>query len=244
MAVGAKVRESHPDRNAQFEPSTRRRMKLTTPPVSVDTKKKDWWASCASTALVHDFPHREPFPTVSTIWAATRPGTWVATTTPPHSPSPPSADGGRRWESAPTRMLKNCSSPAYAGVSNGYRSHAWKHEATGVRRRNSSQGASAIPPGTSKWNKIEHRLFCHITKNWRGKTLRSFETNLQHSNRRRPSCESQARPYPTSQDTRSRDERSLAIATTSNYEIHPRSRALCLAFEVEHIISIKTLRCE
>ena len=33
-----------------------------------------------------------------------------------------------------------------------------------------------LPPGTSKWNKIEHRLFCHITNNWRGKPLRTFET--------------------------------------------------------------------
>ena len=36
--------------------------------------------------------------------------------------------------------------------------------------------ASHFPPGTSKWNKIEHRVFCHITQNWRGKPLRTFET--------------------------------------------------------------------
>ena len=36
-----------------------------------------------------------------------------------------------------------------------------------------------IPPGTSKWNKIEHRLFCHLTQNWRGKPLRTFETLVQ-----------------------------------------------------------------
>ena len=35
---------------------------------------------------------------------------------------------------------------------------------------------SHFPPGTSKWNEIEHRLFCHITQNWRGKPLRTFET--------------------------------------------------------------------
>ncbi len=38
---------------------------------------------------------------------------------------------------------------------------------------------SHFPPGTSKWNKIEHRLFCHITENWRGKPLRTFETVVQ-----------------------------------------------------------------
>lgn len=35
---------------------------------------------------------------------------------------------------------------------------------------------SHFPPGTSKWNKVEHRLFCHITQNWRGRPLRTFET--------------------------------------------------------------------
>ena len=66
---------------------------------------------------------------------------------------------------------------ADAGGSNGYRSRVWKHELqkfsdqTKLRLR-----VSHFPPGTSKWNKVEHRLFCHITKNWRGKPLRTFET--------------------------------------------------------------------
>ena len=64
---------------------------------------------------------------------------------------------------------------ADAGGSNGYRSRAWKHglqqfaDETGVRIE-----VSHFPPGTSKWNKIEHRLFCHITQNWRGKVLRTL----------------------------------------------------------------------
>ena len=66
---------------------------------------------------------------------------------------------------------------ADSGGSNGYRSRAWKHElqkfADDVNLRIC---VSHFPPGTSKWNKIEHRLFCHITQNWRGKPLRSFET--------------------------------------------------------------------
>ena len=61
------------------------------------------------------------------------------------------------------------------GGSNGYRSRAWKHELqqfadeTGMRVH-----VSHFPPGTSKWNKIEHRVFCLITQNWRGKRLRNF----------------------------------------------------------------------
>jgi hypothetical protein len=64
---------------------------------------------------------------------------------------------------------------ADAGGSNGYRARAWKVElqkfahASGLRIR-----VSHFPPGTSKWNKIEHRLFCHITHNWRGRPLRTF----------------------------------------------------------------------
>jgi len=58
---------------------------------------------------------------------------------------------------------------ADAGGSNGYRSLVWKHElqkfADDVRL---SIRVSHFPPGTSKWNKIERRLFCHIMQNWRG----------------------------------------------------------------------------
>ena len=66
---------------------------------------------------------------------------------------------------------------ADAGGSNGHRCSAWKHELqqfgdeTRVRVH-----VSHFRPGTSTWNKIEHRLFCHITENWRGKPLRTFET--------------------------------------------------------------------
>ena len=61
-----------------------------------------------------------------------------------------------------------------AGGSNGYRNRLWKvalqqlADAIGLRIT-----ICHFPPGTSKWNKIEHRMFCHITKNWRGKPLRS-----------------------------------------------------------------------
>ena len=63
---------------------------------------------------------------------------------------------------------------ADAGGSNSYRSRLWKLELqhlandTGLQIR-----VCHFPPGTSKWNKIEHRMFCHITENWRGKPLLS-----------------------------------------------------------------------
>ena len=58
---------------------------------------------------------------------------------------------------------------ADAGGSNGYRLRAWKHELQQLADETGlTIEVSHFPPGTSKWNKIEHRLFCHITANWRG----------------------------------------------------------------------------
>ena len=66
---------------------------------------------------------------------------------------------------------------ADAGGSNGYRSRAWKHELQGFADRTGlTIHVSHFPPGTSKWNKIEHRLFCHITANWRCTPLATYET--------------------------------------------------------------------
>jgi len=66
---------------------------------------------------------------------------------------------------------------ADAGGSNGYRSRGWKQELQRFADdANLRIRVSHFPPGTSKWNKIEHRLFCHITQNWRGKPLCTFET--------------------------------------------------------------------
>jgi hypothetical protein len=69
---------------------------------------------------------------------------------------------------------------ADAGGSNGYRTRGWK---TALQRLAGDLGlcihVSHFPPGTSKWNKVEHRLFCHITQNWRGRPLRTFETLVE-----------------------------------------------------------------
>src|SRR5882724_12892016 len=66
---------------------------------------------------------------------------------------------------------------ADAGGSNGSRLRLWKVE---LQKLADETGLRVVvchfPPGTSKWNKIEHRLFSYISQNWRGKPLRSFET--------------------------------------------------------------------
>ena len=93
---------------------------------------------------------------------------------------------------------------ADAGGSNGYRCHAWKHE---LQRLADEIGltiqVSHFPPGTSKWNKIEHRLFCHITANWRGTPLTTYETivdrigNTRTAAGLRVQAELDAGEYPT-----------------------------------------------
>ena len=68
---------------------------------------------------------------------------------------------------------------ADAGGSNGPRSRLWKRSLQNLADElRLTLTVCHFPPGTSKWNKIEHRLFCHITENWRGRALRTFETVL------------------------------------------------------------------
>jgi hypothetical protein len=93
---------------------------------------------------------------------------------------------------------------------------------------------SHFPPGTSKWNKIEHRLFCHITQNWRGKPLRTFETIVdlirQYPNRQGPARQRQARPaevQPTGVKVSKAEMRELDLRPHSfhgewNYVLQPR----------------------
>lgn len=69
---------------------------------------------------------------------------------------------------------------ADAGGSNGYRVRLWK---LALQRLADALGLEIwvchFPPGTSKWNKVEHRLFCHITRNWRGRPLLSHQVVVQ-----------------------------------------------------------------
>ena len=66
---------------------------------------------------------------------------------------------------------------ADAGGSNSYRSHVWKHQLQRVADKlDMSIHVSHFPPGTSRWNKVEHRLFSFISINWRGRPLRTYET--------------------------------------------------------------------
>ena len=83
----------------------------------------------------------------------------------------------RRWEEMGSLVYPGARRlliTADAGVSNGYRPRLWKVVLQGLGNDLGLRiSVCHFPPGTSKWNKIQHRMFCYITKNWRGKPLRS-----------------------------------------------------------------------
>ncbi len=107
---------------------------------------------------------------------------------------------------------------ADAGGSNGYRRRAWKK---GLQEFANETGLTVhvvhFPPGTSKWNKIEHRLFCHLSKNWRGRPLFSHATiiGLIGSTTTRTGLRVHAvldeGEYPTGQKVTEREMRDLNI---------------------------------
>ena len=125
---------------------------------------------------------------------------------------------------------------ADAGGSNGSRLRLWKWELQQLADRTGlTITVCHFPPGTSKWNKIEHRLFSYITRNWRGQPLVSLAVivNLIGATRRRPACAcgarsigariSKAAPSPTSNSPRS-DLRPIGFTPDWNYTIHPVRR--------------------
>jgi len=190
---------SDPDRNAQFEhinATAETYQAQGQPVISVDTKKKELvgdfknsgreWQPKGSPecALVHDFPQDAIGKAVPYgVYDMARNEASVNVGQSCDTPQFAVASIRRWWGSMGKRAYPDARMlfiTADAGGSNGYRSRVWKHELqkfaddVNIRIR-----VSHFPPGTSKWNKIEHRLFCYITKNWRGKPLRTFETLVE-----------------------------------------------------------------
>ena len=244
---------SHPDRNAQFEQINATAMdflKRNQPVISVDTKKKELvgdfknggreWQPQATPeqALVHDFPQDATGTAIPYgVYDMGRNEAWVNIGRDHDTPAFAVASIRRWWHAMGKRTYPEAEElfiTADAGGSNGYRSRAWKHELqkfsdqTQLRIR-----VSHFPPGTSKWNKIEHRLFCHITQNWRGKPLRTFETivdligNTRTTAGLRVKAKLDKRKYPLGIVTTEAEMAALALQRNVfrgewNYELHPR----------------------
>ena len=192
-----KAREgaSHPDRNAQFEyinDQVRRFQRRGQPVVSVDTKKKELVGDFKNGGReyqpeghpegvrVHDFQDKELGKAIPYgVYDMTANQGWVSVGI-DHDTARFAAETLRRWWSNMGSKVytkaKGLLVTADSGGSNGSRVRLWKvavqelADATGLRIK-----VCHLPPGTSKWNKIEHRMFCHITENWRGRPLRSLD---------------------------------------------------------------------
>jgi len=122
---------------------------------------------------------------------------------------------------------------ADAGGSNGYRSRAWKVELQALANETKLRiRVSHFPPGTSKWNKIEHRLFCHITQNWREATAhlgdrRRVDWTYAHRDRTSRQGPTGQERYPlgtviSNADMRALELREHAFHGDWNYEVAPR----------------------
>jgi len=187
---------SHPDRNAQFEYINGRVLALQKqrqPVVSIDTKKKELvgefrnageeWAPAGKPVevQVHDFPDPQLGKAIPYgIYDLASNEGWVSVGI-DHDTAQFAAASIRRWwlEMGRRRFPKATKLMLMAdgGGSNSSRNRLWKVALQSLANELGLQlEICHFPPGTSKWNKIEHRLFCFITKNWRGRPLVSYQT--------------------------------------------------------------------
>jgi transposase len=184
-----------PDRDAQFRylnEQVREHRDAGEPVVSVDTKKKELvgnyhnggreWRPAGQPARVksHDFPDLELGKAIPYgIYDLAADAGWVNVGT-DHDTAAFAVESIRRWWNDAGRdaypAARRLLITADAGGSNNPRTRAWKHELAAFALQSGLQiTACHFPPGTSKWNKIEHRLFSHITMNWRGRPLTSHQ---------------------------------------------------------------------
>lgn len=197
LQANRKTREgsSHPDRDAQFQYINARVMafqRQRQPTISVDTKKKELVGDfsnvgkeyrkkgCPDEVSVHDFPDKNLGKAIpyGVYDIASNEG-WVNVGV-DHDTAQFAAHSILTWwrEMGQFRFPRatRLMITADGGGSNSSRSRLWKVALQDLANvLDMSLSVCHFPPGTSKWNKIEHRLFSFITQNWRGKPLRSFQ---------------------------------------------------------------------
>jgi hypothetical protein len=244
----------HPDRDAQFQYIHRRAkvfQKQGQPVISVDTKKKElvgqyrnggqeWHLQGQPEEVkVYDFPDKElgkiiPYGVYD---EATNTG-WVSVGV-DHDTAEFAVETVRRWwrhmGSQVYPKAKRILITADGGGSNGSRCRLWKVE---LQRFADERGLAIsvchFPPGTSKWNKIEHRMFCHITENWRGRPLVSREVVVNligHTTTKTGltiRSELDENIYPTGREVTEQQMENLAITRDKfhgewNYTIRPKT---------------------
>jgi hypothetical protein len=185
----------HRDRDAQFRyisEQARAHQEAGEPVISVDTKKKELVGDFASggreyrprgrpvPVRTHDFLDKELGKAIPYgVYDVAANAGWVNVGT-DHDTGAFAVESIRRWWQAMGQAAYPAAQrllvTADAGGSNSYRTRAWKAElAAFALEAGLAVTVCHFPPGTSKWNKIEHRLFSHITMNWRGRPLTSHE---------------------------------------------------------------------
>ena len=245
--------KQHPDRNAQFEHIARRvkaRQRCGEPAISVDTKKKETLGPLKNpgktyrpqgrpvAVKTHNFPDKalgKAVPYGVYDIGHNEAGVSVGIG---HDTAEFAVASIRRWwlrlgrkrYDSPRRLLVTADS----GGSNSPRTRLWLCQL----QRFADETGMIIevchdPPGTSKWNKIEHRLFCHITRNWRGVPLETLEVvvKLIGATRTREGLEVHAwldgKKYEKGRKVSDAEFHELPIRRSKfhgewNYEIHPR----------------------
>ena len=187
--------KGHPDRNAQFQYINRRVKSFQgrgQPVVSVDAKKKElvgrfrnggreWQPKGQPEEVeVYDFAKKDLGKAIPYgIYDQTTDSGWVSVGV-DHDTAEFAVETLRRWWRDMGRRVyphaEGLLITADGGGSNGTRCRLWKVELQGLADETGLRiSVCHFPPGTSKWNKIEHRMFCHITENWRGRPLVSRE---------------------------------------------------------------------
>ena len=245
---------AHPDRDAQFEHINAQAQAFQArgqPVISVDTKKKElvgafknggreWQPAGHPEAVnVHDFPSQAVGRAIPYgVYDVGANAGWVSVGT-DHDTAEFAVETIRRW-------WRQMGAPTYAGAtellitadgggSNSSRSRLWK---VALQRFADESGLRVtvchFPPGTSKWNKIEHRLFAHITENWRGRPLVSHDVvvnligNTTTTTGLRVRAALDPAPYPTKQQVADAALARVQLQPATfhgewNYAIHPAS---------------------
>lgn len=189
-------KKDHPDRDRQFHyinEQAKRFLRDGVPVISVDTKKKELignyknagreWEKKgrAVEVLSHDFPDPDvPKAVPYGIYDIGKNTGWVSVGVDADT-AEFAVESIRQWwkwmgkkRYSKAKDILIC---ADSGGSNGYRSHLWKRELQKLANQQKLRiTACHFPPGTSKWNKIEHRLFSYISMNWRGRPLTDYQT--------------------------------------------------------------------
>ncbi len=244
---------SHPDRNAQFEHINAMAadfQKRNQPVISVDTKKKElvgdfknagqeWQPKeTPEKVQVHDFPDDAVGKAIPYgVYDMARNEAWVSIGQDHDTPAFAVASIRQWWRTMGQPSYPNATElliAAGAGGSNGYRPREWKLELQRFADETRLHIAVChFPPGTSKWNKIEHRLFCHITQNWRGRPLVSYATvvNLVGSTHTATGLHVRAKldskRYPTGGKISNAEIKGLSLKKSTfhgewNYKLSPR----------------------